>query len=79
MSLSKEFKGKNPQFVHLTLGSVLTTFGPLSLREKEKREKEKSKKYLDPEWLGAKIVDLIKADKLQDEIVIYPKGYKKER
>ena len=42
MSLSKEYEGTNIHFVHITLGSTLTKFGPMSLKEKEE-EKEMGK------------------------------------
>src|SRR5581483_3436212 len=36
LSLAEEFKHTKPRFVLLTLGSVLTSFGPLSFEEKKK-------------------------------------------
>ncbi|OGM13187.1 hypothetical protein A3D84_05360 [Candidatus Woesebacteria bacterium RIFCSPHIGHO2_02_FULL_42_20] len=74
LSLAKEYKKTNIQFCHLTLGSVLTAFGPLSLEDKLASQK-KGKKYLDPSWLAHTIVAKIKNDTLEDEVTIYPSHY----
>jgi len=59
LSLAKEYKNTNINFVLLTLGSVLTAFGPLTLEEKVKKNR-KGKAYLDP-------VDLAKNDCCKDK------------
>lgn len=73
-SLSKEYMGTNVNFVHLTLGSVLTSFGPLSLAHKRRKHKE-GKGYLEPEWLANHIVTKIINDTLEAETPIYPRHY----
>lgn len=77
LSLAKEYKRSHIKFVLLTLGSVLTAFGPLSLEEKLEKQK-KGKKYLDPIWLAGNIVAKIKHDSLNFETPIYPKHYFEE-
>jgi len=74
LSLAKEYKKTNVQFCHLTLGSVLTAFGPLSLEDKLASQK-KGKKYLDPAWLAHTIVAKVKNDTMEDEVTIYPSQY----
>lgn len=76
-SLSKEYKNTNINFVLLTLGSVLTSFGPLSIDDKLKKVK-KGKKYLDPEWLASHIVVKLKHETFDPETPIYPQKYFKE-
>lgn len=77
LSLAKEYKNTNISFVLLTLGSVLTSFGPLNIEEKIKRNKE-GKFYLDPVDLARTIVAKIKNCTLEDEVSIYPKNYYRE-
>jgi len=77
LSLAKEYSKTNIHFIHLTLGSVLTSFGPLSLEEKKEKQKE-GKKYLDPIWLGKYIVTKIKNETLSSETPIYPRHYFEE-
>jgi len=74
LSLAKEFKKSNIKICLLTLGSVLTSFGPLSLEKKMEKQKS-GKKYLDPEDLAHTIVSKIENDSLEDEVVIYPSQY----
>lgn len=77
LSLAKEYKNTNIKFVLLTLGSVLTAFGPLTLEEKIKKNKS-GKSYLDPVDLARTIVSKIKNDTLKDEVSIYPSNYYRE-
>jgi 3-oxoacyl-[acyl-carrier protein] reductase len=74
LSLSKEYKKKKVNFIHLTLGSVLTSFGPLSKQEKEEKRK-KGKKYLDPEWLAHHVVTKLEHETLDPETPVYPQHY----
>jgi 3-oxoacyl-[acyl-carrier protein] reductase len=76
-SLAKEYKKTNIHFVHLTLGSVLTSFGPLSLSEK-KRKHAQGKGYLDPTWLARHLVVRLENETLEPETPIYPRHYFKE-
>jgi short-subunit dehydrogenase len=74
LSLSKEFERTNLKVVHLTLGSVLTEFGPMTLEEK-KEENLSGKAYLTPDWVAEKVVDIIKKDEFKEEIELYPTDY----
>ena len=76
-TLSKEYAKSHIRFVLMTLGSVLTAFGPLSLENKIEKQK-KGKKYMDPQWLAEHIVTKIKNDTLESETTIYPKNYFEE-
>ncbi len=66
--------GTSPQVILLTLGSMLTSFGPLSIEEKE-RLKQQGKGYLDPQWVAEKIVGISKLEKPESGYVFYPEGY----
>jgi len=77
LSFSKEYVNTNIHFILLTMGSVLTAFGPLSLEEKISKQK-RGKKYLDPSWLAEHIVTKIKHDTLEPETPIYPRHYFEE-
>lgn len=74
LSLAEEYKDSKVKFCHLDLGSVMTNFGTGGIEDRKKKE-EQGKKYLDPERLIRNIVDLIKLDRLESEITIYPPGY----
>lgn len=67
LSLAEEYKRfKNPKFCLVTLGSVLTSFGPMSFEEK-KRDMEDGKGYLTSEWVAKKIVELLKLENIEVE------------
>lgn len=74
LSLAKEYKTTNVQITHATLGSVLTSFGPLSLADK-KEKMEQGKKYLEPGQVAHMLVSKIANDTLEDEVPIYPSDY----
>lgn len=74
LSLAEEFKRTKPHFCLITLGSTLTSFGPLSLEEK-KREMESGKAYFTPEWVGKKLTEIIKDDQREVEYTLYPSDY----
>lgn len=76
LTLAKEFKNTNVNFIHLTLGSVLTSFGPLTLEEKEEKAKG-GKGYIIPTELVHTVLTKIENDTLESETPIYPKGYYK--
>lgn len=77
LTLAQEFKNTNINFCLLTVGSVLTNFGPLTVKDKLTKQK-KGKKYLDPEWLAHNIVAKLKHDTLITETSIYPRHYFEE-
>ena len=77
LALAKEYKKTNTKFVLLTMGSILTSFGPLSIEDKKKKS-QKGKEYIDPTWLAHHIVSKIKHDTLEDEVPIYPSHYFEE-
>ena len=74
LSLAEEFKRTKVQFVLLTLGSVLTGFGPKTIEEK----KNEGKAYLTPEWVAERISEIIKEDGKAVEYTFYPSDYKEE-
>ncbi len=75
LSLAEEFKRVgNPKFCLITLGSTLTEFGPMTLEEK-KKDMESGKAYFTPEWVGNKLMEIIKDDNREVEYVLYPSDY----
>jgi short-subunit dehydrogenase len=74
LSMSEEFKGTKVDFVLMTLGSVLTSFGPMSYEEK-KRDMESGKGYLTPDWVAEKIIEILKSRPREEEYRFYPSGY----
>lgn len=75
LSLSEEFKRiGNPKFCLITLGSTLTSFGPMNF-ENKKVEMEKGKAYFTPEWVGEKLIEIIKDEKREVEYTLYPGDY----
>jgi short-subunit dehydrogenase len=74
LSLAKEFERTNVHIVHLTLGSVLTEFGPMTLEEKKKENLE-GKAYLTPDWVAKKVVEILKNEDFKEEIELYPSDY----
>lgn len=77
LSLAEEFKGTKTRFVLMTMGSILTEFGPMTLEEK-KREMESGKAYFTPEWVAEKIVEIAEDDNRQVEYELYPSAYEGE-
>jgi uncharacterized protein len=74
MSLADEFRGKDIHFVHMALGSTLTDFGPMDIKDKQE-ENLKGKAYFTPEWVANKFIEIIKEGKFEDEIILYPSDY----
>lgn len=74
LSLAAEFRGSNVDICLMTLGSVLTSFGPMTMEEK-KRDMEDGKGYLAPDWVGEKVVEILESDSREPEYKIYPSGY----
>lgn len=74
LSLAEEFRGTKPHFVLMTLGSVLTSFGPMSFEEK-KKEMESGKGYLTPETIAKRIIEILKDESRLKEYEIYPADY----
>lgn len=75
LSLAEEYKriGK-PKFCLITLGSTLTSFGPMSIEEK-RNEMENGKAYFTIEWVGNKFLEIIKDDTRDIEYTLYPGDY----
>lgn len=71
LSLAEEFEGKKPKFCLITLGSTLTNFAGIPVEVKMKKFKEGSA-YFTPEWVAEKLVEIIKDNNRQTEIVLYP-------
>lgn len=77
LTLAEEYKRfKKPEFFLLTLGSVLTSFGPMSF-EKKKKEMEGGKGYLTPDWVAKKIIELLKLEKREVEYEFSSPDYNK--
>lgn len=74
LSLAEEFKRTNIQFVLLTLGSVLTGFGPKTMQEK----RNEGKAYFTPEWVAERVLEIIKENGKAVEYTFYPSDYKEE-
>ncbi len=74
LSLSKEFTNRFPGFCVVTLGSILTEFGPLTIEDK-KSLMQNGKDYLTPEFVAGKITEIINNPNREEEYEIYPKGY----
>lgn len=77
LTLAEEYKRfKKPEFCLLTLGSVLTSFGPMSFEEK-KKDMENGKGYLTPDWVAKKIIELLKLEKREVEYEFSSPDYNK--
>jgi len=77
LALSREYKNKKLKFCLITLGSVMTNFGPGGIKTRKKLQR-KGKKYLTSEWVAKKLIDITKNDKRGDEIVLFPSDYEEE-
>ena len=71
LSLSKDLKGSSVSAVHVALGSTLTEFGPLTIGDKEKLQRE-GKNYYTPEFVAKEIVKLLEKDEIKEEVVLNP-------
>lgn len=78
LSLAVEYEDKNVSFVLMSLGSVMTGFGPMTKSQKENQNKEGKKQYLTPEQVAEKIMETIAQDKPEAEVEFYPPGYLEE-
>jgi 3-oxoacyl-[acyl-carrier protein] reductase len=75
LSLAEEFKRmENPKFCLITLGSTLTSFGPMSFEEK-KKDMESGKAYFTPEWVSDKLTEIIRDENREVEYTLYPGDY----
>jgi len=77
LTLAKEYEGRKLKFCLITLGSVMTDFGPGGIEARKKKQRE-GKKYLTSEWVAKKLIEIIKDDKRETEIVLFPSNYKEE-
>lgn len=74
LSLAEEFKKSKPHFCLMSMGSVLTSFGPMSMEEK-KKEMEEGKSYFTPEWVAKKVIEIAKDQNREVEYKLYPTDY----
>lgn len=74
LSLNKEFKEIGIDVCLLTLGSVMTSFGTGGMELRKKLEKD-GKKYLDPNIVIDKIMEVASDQKREEEYELYPEGY----
>ncbi len=77
LALAKEYEGRKLKFCLITLGSVMTDFGPGGIEVRKKKQRE-GKKYFTSEWVAKKLIEVIKDDKRETEIVLFPSNYKEE-
>ena len=77
LSLAKEYEETNTKFILMTMGSILTSFGPLSLEDKIKKQ-NKGKKYIKPTELADFIVSRLKNNTFKVENSFYPHNYLQE-
>lgn len=78
LSLSEEYKNKTVKFVLMTLGSVMTGFGPMTKEDKEMQNKKGEKQYLSPDQVAGKILENILQENPKEEVEFYPSGYVEE-
>lgn len=71
LTLAEEYQGQEPKFCLITLGSTLTSFGPLTIEEKKEKQKNGAP-YFTPEWVAEKLVEIIKDEKREVEYTLYP-------
>lgn len=75
LSLAEEYQKSRLEFCLITLGSTLTSFGPMSYEEK-KSDMEKGKKaYFTPDWVAKKLISIIKDDDRRVEYTLFPSNY----
>lgn len=74
LSLAEETAGTPPKHCLITLGSTLTSFGPLSL-EKKVEESLNGKAYFTPDWVATKLVEIMQDDGRDTEITLFPGDY----
>ncbi len=75
--LAKEYRGRKLKFCLITLGSVMTDFGPGGIKTRKKKQRE-GKKYFTSEWVAKKLIEIIKDDKRDTEIVLFPSDYEEK-
>lgn len=71
LSLDEELKDSAPHMCLITLGSTITNFGNKSIMQKTE-EFKKGKAYFPVEWVANRIVEIIKNEKRESEIVLFP-------
>lgn len=70
LSLSKEFEDTNLSATYITLGHVLTDFGPKSIEERLQMQEAGEITYFTPQEVAENIVNLIETDQLIPEVEI---------
>ncbi len=73
LSLSEELKSSNIDVCYVTLGSTLTEFGPLTIKDKEMIQSQ-GKKYFKVEDVVVNICKLLQQPDLNQEIVLDPEA-----
>lgn len=74
LSLSEEYEGKYPKFCLITLGSTITNFGEMSIKEKEVQA-AKGKAYFPVEWVVNKLIEIINNSLRENEVTLFPSEY----
>lgn len=75
LSLAEEYRGTSIDFCLITLGSVLTSFGPMSLAEKKSDMERGKKTYFTPNWVAKKLVSIVKGEDRRTEYTLFPSDY----
>ncbi|MFH1244404.1 MAG: SDR family oxidoreductase [bacterium] len=74
LCLAQEYAQKNPHFVHIALDSVLTEFGPWSMKEKLAKQ-HSGKVYLTPDWTATTLLAILESDTYSPEHVLSYTNY----
>ena len=74
LTFAEEFKDHRPHFVLMTFGSILTGFGPMTIKEKQERNKD-GHAYFTPEWAAKKMVRIIRDPNREVEYKLFPEDY----
>lgn len=79
LSLFEEYKDTNINVGLMTLGSILTDFGNLTVKQKKLKQKTGEHSYFSPDFVAENIKELIEDDYFidQPEFVLYPPSYEK--
>lgn len=74
LCLAIEYSGKNPQFTHIALDSVMTAFGPWTMEQK-KDKAANGKVYLDPDWVGSQLIEIAQKQAWDSEYTLSTLDY----
>ncbi|KKR40691.1 MAG: short-chain dehydrogenase/reductase SDR [Microgenomates group bacterium GW2011_GWC1_41_20] len=78
LSLAEEYRRTSVDFCLITLGSTLTSFGPMSFEEKRSEMEKGKKAYFTPDWVAKKLISIIKDNDRRVEYTLFPSHYATE-